>query len=178
MQPTNNVTAPAARAPVVTRDSESSLAITTDAPALSALVVAALDSETLFRRATRDVAADPELRPLLEQYADQRAAFALVLRANLGDTGQATLATTPHDKGGLLDANETIEVDLPVSVLDHCVQADRKLAAGYTRALAGVLSPELHVELERQLVAITDACDHLTSLDQAFRARALPGLYR
>jgi hypothetical protein len=139
---------------------------------LAELKAACEASETVFLRAYRDVAFDEELRTVFRRYAEQRSAFGLVLAVRLQALGGHA---TPHaavGAGGLVDATETIDVDVSVSVLAACIVADSALTARYREICALPLPTEIHAEVEREMLAVIDAHDHLESLERAFRARA------
>jgi uncharacterized protein (TIGR02284 family) len=138
------------------------------ASALNELIQTCKDGENGFRVAAEGVE-DSNLRRLLESYAQQRAEFAAELQLEVRrlaqdsvDTGQAASALQRSwlDQAGLTGRNEA-------AVIAECERGEDVAIRVYREAIESDLPSDVRMILERQLLEVNEAHDHIRSLERA-----------
>jgi uncharacterized protein (TIGR02284 family) len=139
------------------------------ASTLKELIQTCKDGENGFRAAAESVE-DSNLRHLLESYAQQRAEFAAELQLEV-----RRLAEDPVDTGhtvaalhrGWLDIKAGLAGRDEVAVIAECERAEDAAARAYREALDSDLPNDLRTMVERQLLEVNQAHDHIRSLEAA-----------
>jgi uncharacterized protein (TIGR02284 family) len=139
------------------------------ASTLNELIQTSKDAENGFRAAAETVE-DSNLRHLFESYAQQGAEFAAELQLEVRrlaqdprDTGHAAAAlhrSWLDIKAGLVGRDE-------VAVIAECERAADAAAGAYREALDTDLPSDIRMIIERQLLEIKEAHDHIRSLERA-----------
>jgi uncharacterized protein (TIGR02284 family) len=142
---------------------------------LNELIQTCKDGENGFRAAAESVE-DSNLRHLLESYAQQRAEFAADLQLEVRrlvedpvDTGRTTAAlqrTWPDTKAGLETKAGLTKRD-EATVIAECEQCDDAAVRAYQKSLDSHLPGDLRMIVERQLVEVKEAHDHILSLERS-----------
>jgi uncharacterized protein (TIGR02284 family) len=139
------------------------------ASTLNELIQTCKDGENGFRAAAESVE-DSNLRHLFESYAQQRAEFGAELQLEvrrLAEDPEETghVAATFH-RGGL-----DIKTDLTgrdeAMVIAECEQSEDLAVRVYRKSLVSDLPDDLRMIVERQLLEIKEAHDHLRSLERS-----------
>jgi uncharacterized protein (TIGR02284 family) len=140
------------------------------ASTLNELIQACKDGENGFRTAALAVL-EPHLRQLFESYAQQRAEFAAELELEVrrlardpvgsGHPGAALHRSWLDIKAGLTGREET-------EIITECERSEAAAMGEYRRALDSPLPADLRMIVERHLVLITEAYDHIRSLERSF----------
>jgi uncharacterized protein (TIGR02284 family) len=136
---------------------------------LNELIQTCKDGENGFRAAAESVE-DSNLRHLLESYAQQRAEFAADLLLEVRrlvedpvDTGHAAAALQRaglDTKAGLTKRDEA-------TVIAECEQGEDAAVRAYQKSLDSQLPSDLRMIVERQLVEVKEAHDHILSLERS-----------
>jgi uncharacterized protein (TIGR02284 family) len=139
------------------------------ASTLNELVQTAIDGENGFRAAAESVE-DSNLRHLFESFAQQRAEFAAELQLEVRrlaqdpvDTGHASAAlhrSWMDIKAGLTGRDEA-------SVIAECERGEEAAIRSYQKGLDSELPDDLRMIVQRQLVEVQQAHDHIRSLERS-----------
>jgi uncharacterized protein (TIGR02284 family) len=139
------------------------------AATLHELIQTSKDGEHGFRTAAESVE-DSNLRHLLESYAQQRAEFAAELQLEV-----RRLAEDPVDGGhaaaefhrGWQEIKAGLTGGDDATVVAECERGEDAALRVYRKALDSDLPNDLRMIVERQLVEVKEAHDHILSLERS-----------
>jgi uncharacterized protein (TIGR02284 family) len=139
------------------------------ASTLNELIQTCKDGENGFRAAAESVE-DSNLRHLFESYAQQRAEFATELQLEvrrLAEDPEETVHVTAAFHRGGLDIKADLTGRDEAMVIAECEQSEDVAVQVYRKSLVSDLPNDLRIIVERQLLEIKEAHDHLRSLERS-----------
>lgn len=141
--------------------------ITTTIDVLNDLTEILKDGEHGFRTAAKDVKA-PELVPIFEQYAQQRAQFAAHLQSQVNQLG-AKVEKTGSVRGaahrGWINLKAALSTNEPHAVLAEAERGEDAAVAAYKKALEHTeLDPQTRELINRQFRDVKAAHDDVRQL--------------